>query len=214
MKRVLRSMIPVLLGAALGAGCIGVRHGSEALAASDFEAPTADGNPVRLSEEIRKGPVLLYFINAECPCNDEAWPFYRRLHEAYGSSVRFLGIINGPPEVAREWASKMACRFPLVADPDLRIVKDYFIPSSPSAVLLTAGGSVSEKWCGYSVGTLERISRALATAGRVPERPIDTTGAPVELKCGCAFTAFDGKAAPPKSKNLEMLEKRRRETPN
>ena len=72
--------------------------------APTFEAEATDGVFYKLSELVKDAPVVLIFIKDGCPCSEAAELYYNRLQEAYGTRVRFLGVINGDVDLGRKWA--------------------------------------------------------------------------------------------------------------
>lgn len=96
-----------------------------------FAAKAAQGGKdidFALAEALKKGPVVVYFYpkSFTSVCTEEAHLFAEAMadFETLGSSV--IGISTDTIETQRDF-SRTACRdkFPVAADPDGRIVKDY-----------------------------------------------------------------------------------------
>jgi hypothetical protein len=75
-------MLAELLRAGLTPGC----------KAPDFELPSTDGMPMRLSN-LRGQPVLLHFISYTCPVTRGGAHTMRELHRLYGEQVRFVEVL-------------------------------------------------------------------------------------------------------------------------
>lgn len=95
--------------------------------APDFELPDQDGRPVRLSERLALGPVLLYFYPADFTpvCTREACG-YRELQpqiEKQGAAV--IGI--SPQDSASHVRFRQRHRLPftLLSDPDKHVIRAY-----------------------------------------------------------------------------------------
>jgi peroxiredoxin Q/BCP len=95
--------------------------------APDFELPDQGGTPVRLSERLSHGSVLLYFYPADFTpvCTREACTF-RELHpqlERQGAMV--IGISPQDSESHMRFRAKYALPFTLLADPEKRVIRAY-----------------------------------------------------------------------------------------
>jgi thioredoxin-dependent peroxiredoxin len=93
----------------------------------DFELPAQDGQPVRLSEELKRGPVVLFFYpKAMTPgCTKESCHF-RDLEAEFATvgAVR-LGISADPVDRQRQFAEKHGFEFPLLSDPDRAVARQF-----------------------------------------------------------------------------------------
>lgn len=179
--------------ALLFGGC--VYHAPKAVSlenASSLSAPSVigvgyDDKAYDLSQLLKKGPVMLYFINYTCPCNIEAAPFVNQLHNAYGGSVQFIGVANADKKTAQTWARENKAEFPILLDPDYQIIKDYQAPSSPTLILVSSDRQIVTKWCGYSKSTFEDISNTIAEHLKTSPAKLNLESASERLQCGCPF---------------------------
>jgi thioredoxin-dependent peroxiredoxin len=93
----------------------------------DFELPAQDGQPVRLSEELTRGPVVLFFYpKAMTPgCTRESCHF-RDLEAEFATvgAIR-LGISADPIDRQRQFAEKHGFEFPLLSDPDRVVARQF-----------------------------------------------------------------------------------------
>jgi hypothetical protein len=87
-----------------------------------FQAEATNGKTYRLDEVTSEKPLVLTFIKDGCPCSRAAEPFFDRLYAAYKDEVRFLGVIDADTSRAKEWARENRVPFPVLADPESRIV--------------------------------------------------------------------------------------------
>ncbi|MDG3005179.1 peroxiredoxin family protein [Paludisphaera mucosa] len=159
----------------------------ERRAAPAFRAVADDGETYTLRDLAEQGPLALVFIKVGCPCSVAARPFYDRLHQAYGSRVRFFGVIDGDADVAREWSRANRLSFPILCDPGLQIVREYRAENSAYFAIISKGGAIERYWPGYSVGMLNEANERLARLAGVEAMPFDATDAPVEIYSGCPF---------------------------
>ena len=156
-------------------------------AAPAFHAEATDWANYSLDKIARDGPMLLVFIKEFCPCSEAAQPFYNRLHDAYGASVRFFGVFDGTRERARNWANRHRPHFPLLADPDREIIHAYRAENSAYLVIVAPGGKIEKYWPGYSSGMLKETGERLARLSARPAAALDFSEAPDELYTGCPF---------------------------
>ncbi len=159
----------------------------EKQAAPAFRAEADDGQTYSLSDLARAGSLALIFIKDGCPCSVAAGPFYGRLAESYGSRVRFFGVIDGNAEVARKWARANHVPFPILADPDLRIVREYKAENSAYFAIIAPDGSIEKYWPGYSADMLREANELLARFAGVEAKLLDVAGAPEDLYTGCPY---------------------------
>ena len=95
--------------------------------APDFSLPDDQGQTVKLSELLRKGPVLLYFYPADFTpvCTREACAFGAREPELSKAGVTLLGISPQDAASHARFRERYSLPFPLLADPDKRVIRAY-----------------------------------------------------------------------------------------
>jgi hypothetical protein len=130
---------------------------------------------------------VLLFIQDGCPCSEAAERHFRRVHAAYGGWVSFLGVIDGDAATARGWSGRHGTPYPILADPDRRLIAACRADRSAYVMLVAPGGSVEALWPGYSAGMLADLGRRLARLTGRAEVPLDTRGAPDRMVSGCSF---------------------------
>ncbi len=98
----------------------------EGEAAPDFEARDAEGNTVRLSD-LRGQKVALYFYpKDDTPgCTKEACSFRDGWSKFHPTKIAVLGVSADDEKSHKKFADKFSLPFPLLADTDKQIVKDY-----------------------------------------------------------------------------------------
>jgi peroxiredoxin len=85
---------------------------------ADFTLPDAKGSPVRLSDQLRKGPIVLTFYRGGwCPyCNLELRAYQRLASEFQACGVSILAISPETPDVALTTAQSNALGFTVLSD--------------------------------------------------------------------------------------------------
>ena len=95
--------------------------------APEFELADQDGRKHTLTALLKGGPLILYFYPADFTpgCTKEACSF-RDLHqELLRAKLRVVGVSPQDVESHRRFADKHGLNFPLLADPDKKVVKAY-----------------------------------------------------------------------------------------
>jgi peroxiredoxin len=149
-----------------------------------FQAEDLAGRPVGVGASQDK-PLVLFFIDQNCPCARSATPYLIALQNAYGASFVLVGITNGNTEAAQEWAKSTGANFPIIADPGLAISTAYHAERAASTVVVAPGGRISRAWPGFSAPMLRELGKSVAALAGVPERSLSVEGAPVDYVIGC-----------------------------
>jgi peroxiredoxin len=155
--------------------------------ASALAAEGSDGLTHSPAADSRDRPLVLFFIQNGCPCSEAADPYFGRLANAYASRASFLGIIDGDSSSARAWSDRHRTPYPLLADPEQRLIASSGAERSAYVMLIAPGGTIEALWPGYSSGMLADLGARLARLTGQLEVPLDTAGAPAGMTSGCAF---------------------------
>jgi peroxiredoxin len=95
--------------------------------APDFTLPDQDRQPVRLSERLAQGPVLLAFFPAAFSgvCTKELCTFRDSMAELKKSSAQVLGISVDTFFALKAFADSQHYDFPLLSDFNKTVIRDY-----------------------------------------------------------------------------------------
>lgn len=154
--------------------------------AADFRGVANDGREYALRDLLRQGPVVLTFIKIGCPCSQAAQPYFNQVAAAY-PSVRVLGVIDGELGPAQLWIRQLRTAYPVLLDPDLKLVRLFGVENSAYVIVVDRYGRIAMHWPGYSASMLQQLGAALASMTGTPFRPIDTLDAPADLYTGCPY---------------------------
>jgi peroxiredoxin len=95
--------------------------------APDFTLPNQDRTPVTLSEELKKGPVVLAFFPAAFSgtCTTEMCTFRDSARELAGVSANVIGISTDTFFALKAWADAQRFTFPLLSDFNKTVIAQY-----------------------------------------------------------------------------------------
>ncbi|MFO7767803.1 MAG: redoxin domain-containing protein [bacterium] len=140
--------------------------GSEA---PSFEGVTDDGAEVSLEAMLEEGPVFLVFWKESCPHNPRAMPSFNALKEGYGEEVQLLGVVRAAPEDTKDWAEQFDAAFPLLPDPEEKVILDYRTAFSIATFQIGQDGKIAKVFEGYGQDELKALNQAMAgAAGTAP----------------------------------------------
>jgi peroxiredoxin Q/BCP len=94
--------------------------------APDFTLPDADGHEVSLAS-LRGQRVIIYFYPAAMTpgCTTEACDFRDSRADLSGAGITVLGISPDSPAKLAKFRDKEGLTFPLLSDPDRRVLEAY-----------------------------------------------------------------------------------------
>jgi peroxiredoxin len=152
--------------------------------AADFSAKGLDGKTYAKKALNAKGPIILYFIKHDCPINAEMVKYYNEVAANYKGKATFIGVINADKNVAKTWAAQYKPTYPVVLDPDMKIIRAYEAQMSPWATMIDKNGKVSKVWAGASQGYLKEINTSLAMMAKTKAASVRLAGAPQQPSGG------------------------------
>ena len=91
---------------------------AEGSKAPDFELPDQDGNPVRLSDAAKNGPVVLFWypVASSGGCTKEACHFRDLATEFKEAGAQRFGISTDPVSAQKQFADANGFDYPLLSD--------------------------------------------------------------------------------------------------
>ena len=91
---------------------------AEGSKAPDFELPDQDGNPVRLSDAAKNGPVVLFWypVASSGGCTMEACHFRDLATEFKEAGAQRFGISTDPVAAQKKFAESNGFDYPLLSD--------------------------------------------------------------------------------------------------
>jgi|SRR5208282_4385088 len=137
--------------------------------APDFSLFALDGGKFSLQEALHRGPVLAVFFKVSCPVCQYAFPFFERLHKAYGSQkVAMVGISQDDQPATAAFLKEYGVTFPALRDdPAGYLVSNaYGLTNVPSWFLIGQDGKIEISSTGWVRADVEALNRRLADANQ------------------------------------------------
>ena len=153
--------------------------------ASGFTRTDVGGMTLVMASLTQIKPMVMFFIEKECPCSRDAAPLISQLQSAYGDAVTVVGVVNSDAAGAKAWAAEVKPSFSVVADPDFAVIDAYQAKRSVYLTLVAPGGKIVKAYPGYNAATLAEISAGIAQLAHVPVKPLNLKTAPVDMLAGC-----------------------------
>ena len=155
--------------------------------APDFSLARLDGTDWRLQEETAEGPLLLTFIETDCPTCRLTVPYLKRLAEALGPNAHRVVAVSqdGGPET-RELVAAYDVGFPVLLDADLDASRSYDPPSVPALFLVGPEGQIEFSEVGFHKEDLNSAAERMLSGLGFPVQTVADLddGAPL-MKPGC-----------------------------
>ena len=155
--------------------------------APDFSLPffasqggsSKDGGAFSLQAALKQGPVLAAFFKVSCPVCQYAFPFFERLHKAYGSQkIALVGISQDDKSNTSAFLKEYGVTFPaLLDDPAGYVVSNaYGLTNVPSWFLIAPDGEIKISSVGWVRADVEDLNRRLADANHTALRRLFRPG--------------------------------------
>lgn len=151
----------------------------EGAKAPDFSLPALDGSTFSLPTTLQRGPVLAIFFKGSCPVCQYSFPFFERLHKAYGSEkVAMVAISQDDKSNTGAFLKQYGVTFPaLLDDPAAYVVSNaYGLTNVPSWFLIAPDGEIKISSVGWVRADVEDLNRRLADANHASVRRLFRPG--------------------------------------
>ena len=138
--------------------------------APDFELKSLSGQPFRLRDALRAGPLVLVFYKASCPTCQLTFPYLQTIHSSLSAELRnrIWGISQDDPAETAEFVKQLGIDFPIVLDEHpYPVSSEYGVEFVPTIFIVGSDGRIQLSDFGFSKTTLSRIA-AIASGDREP----------------------------------------------
>ena len=155
--------------------------------APDFSLPRLDGTDWRLEQAAPRGPLLLTFIETDCPTCRLTVPYLKRLAEALGPDAhRVVVVSQDAGQQTRELVEAYDVTFPVLLDVDLDASRSYGPTAVPALFLVGEAGRIELSEVGFHKGVLNSAAEMMLSSLGLPVRTVADLDDGVPLsKPGC-----------------------------
>lgn len=155
--------------------------------AADFNQPDTSGKMLSLFSLTKDRPLLLYFIDKECPCCVTALPVVERIRSAYRKELNVVGVIDTGGAAAKKWVEANQPSYPVLQDPEFKVIKAYKAKAGAYMALIRPGGTIDRLFPGYSRSLVKELGDRVAHLAKVPPRKIKLDDLSADPVSGCEF---------------------------
>jgi peroxiredoxin len=129
-----------------------------------------NGEHFSLTEELKRGPVVLAFFKISCPVCQYAMPFLQRLYQGFKGKANIVGVSQNSKLDTSLFQREYGITFrTLLDDPERYPASNAFgLTNVPSNFLIAPDGSIELSSVGWSRDDIAEIARRL---GEMLNRP-------------------------------------------
>jgi thiol-disulfide isomerase/thioredoxin len=154
-----------LLGLGLAAIALtGCAPKDEAVTSNPAPARTATAAAPNLDAVAKEAPAVVYFVKADCGSNPSAIPLINKIYAANRDSGKFFVVMNTDQAGADAWAKEWKTEFPIIPDPDKKLIGQYGIEHSQTGILVDKELKETKRFAGYGKDELVAMNESLGTA--------------------------------------------------
>jgi len=159
--------------------------------APDFDLVDTNGAHHTLASLTQDKPLLIFFVEKNCPCCLGAKFYVDKMLDLYPNEVNAVGIINADGNTAKTWVKATKPKFTVLQDPKQKVIASYKAERGVYTTLIAPGGTIDKAYPGYSLESLQEMSKRIAQLTHVPAREYISTSAPKTMTSGCTFPELD-----------------------
>jgi len=133
--------------------------------AQEFALTSTTGQPVILSELIKRGPVVVAFFKVSCPTCQYAFPYFQRLSQVHKpEAVSVVGISQNDLSDTEAFMKKYGVTFPVAIDDSRHyaVSNAYKLTNVPTAYLVDRDGKIQVSSVGWARKDIEEINLKLS----------------------------------------------------
>lgn len=134
----------------------------------DFELNDLDGNSIKLSELLQKGPVFIQFWAMWCiPCKEEMKVFSEFYGKYKDSGFVYVAVNQDSPKSSakvKSYIEAKGFKFPVLMDGDMAVFERFGGQNLPFSVFLDKTGSIMKTYTGYIQGDESKLEEDIKTA--------------------------------------------------
>ena len=135
---------------------------------SDFTLQDLEGNDVKLSKLLEKGPVMISFWATWCsPCKEEMkklFPVYEKYKDRGFTYLAINQDNQKSVSKVKSYINANGYSFPVVLDPDKSVFESYSGVGIPYSLLISIDKKIISKHLGYVTGDEIKIESEIKNA--------------------------------------------------
>ncbi|MBK6536494.1 MAG: TlpA disulfide reductase family protein [Ignavibacteria bacterium] len=135
---------------------------------SDFTLQDLEGNDVKLSKLLEKGPVMISFWATWCsPCKEEMkklFPVYEKYKDRGFTYLAINQDNQKSVSKVKSYINANGYSFPVVLDPDKSVFESYSGVGIPYSLLISKDKKIISKHLGYVTGDEIKIESEIKNA--------------------------------------------------
>jgi peroxiredoxin Q/BCP len=136
--------------------------------APDFTLPDADGSDVSLSDFRGKRTIVYFYPAAMTPgCTTQACDFRDNLASLQAAGFAVVGISPDPPAKLAKFRDKEHLTFPLLSDPDRKVLEAYGAWGQKKLYGKTVTGVIRSTAVVDADGRIEQVMHNVKATGHV-----------------------------------------------
>jgi len=149
-------------------------HLEAGTAAPGFELKTYEGQRIKLSELLQRGPVVVTFFKISCPVCQFTFPFLQRLHKRIGvNHASLIAISQDDARDTRDFCQEFGADFPVLLDDSAYSVSNsYGITNVPTVFLIAPDGAIKVECMGFDKAGLEKIATQVTATAHLSAAPL------------------------------------------
>ena len=129
--------------------------------APDFELNTVDGHPRRLSEALKRGPVVLIFYKASCSTCQFTFPFIQRIYSKVGTTAAWTlwAVSQDDIQETSAFMKEYGLTFEVLIDEHpYPVSAAYGLHNVPAIFVVQPDGTISLSEFGFTKHSLNEIA--------------------------------------------------------
>jgi peroxiredoxin len=142
--------------------------------APDFVLKSIEGKQFSLGEALTHGPIVLAFFKISCPTCQYAFPFFERLHQAYGQNgVTLVGVSQNDAKETAAFAKQFGVTFPILLEDthSYPVSNAYGLTNVPTLFWIAPpengkDGEIELSSVGWVKSDFEEVNRRMADSGK------------------------------------------------
>jgi peroxiredoxin len=140
----------------------------EGTTAPDFFLPSLEGSTFSLKDALQQTPVVVIFFKISCPVCQYSFPFFERLHKAYGERIAIVGISQDDKANTGAFLKEYGVTFPTLFDDPAKYAASngYGLTNVPTWFYIAPDGAIKMSSVGWVRADVEELNRRLADANK------------------------------------------------